>query len=299
MRKTILISKENKFYLSKMYKIIGFITLIAIILFAIILHLKNNNNKNESNNNPINEIYQRCALHNGRNPNATGRFLSYFDDLLTSPKQPEYEKGIFFVQSRCLIDGIPYLRPRYIQRDESNFHLLHFCDKKKGAKKKKKNVSSYFFSSLHSRSACSIEAAAKNNPQRDIFLIYTSPVGWPLNQNEWPTTIRALDEYQNIHFRNVQIKQLTVNSPVEEWLNETSRIWESNSMTEHLSDLMRTLLLYHYGGTYADLDYMILKDLSIAEINWIGSESEDNIESSIINFSFNGIGHEMAHESLR
>lgn len=57
-------------------------------------------------------IARQCYFHNGRNPNATGKAITYFEDLLTSVKQPEYDQGIFFVETKCSEDAVADIKPR-------------------------------------------------------------------------------------------------------------------------------------------------------------------------------------------
>lgn len=59
---------------------------------------------------PIN-IAKKCVFHNGRNPNGTGKSITFFEDLLTSTL-PEIDQGIFFVETKCSADGIADMKPR-------------------------------------------------------------------------------------------------------------------------------------------------------------------------------------------
>lgn len=55
---------------------------------------------------------EKCFYHNGRNPNDNGGAITYFEDLLTSVKQPAYDGGIFFTETRCSDNAIADLKPR-------------------------------------------------------------------------------------------------------------------------------------------------------------------------------------------
>lgn len=57
-------------------------------------------------------IARKCYLHNGRNPNGTGRWITYFEDLLTSVRQPRFDEGVFFLDTNCSDTGIARLKPR-------------------------------------------------------------------------------------------------------------------------------------------------------------------------------------------
>lgn len=55
---------------------------------------------------------RECYLHDGRNPNGRENVITYFEDLLTSVKQPAYDRGIFFIDTGCSADGIADMKPR-------------------------------------------------------------------------------------------------------------------------------------------------------------------------------------------
>lgn len=129
-------------------------------------------------------------------------------------------------------------------------------------------------------------------------MIYASPVGLPLSEKDWSSSVKALMNYPNIHFRNVQLKQLSNGTPLEDWI-ETSDISKSDVIDVHISDIMRILLLYKYGGTYSDLDYMIMKRLDDVGRNWIPFQSKGDLANALIDFRRNGIGHIVLHEALR
>lgn len=129
-------------------------------------------------------------------------------------------------------------------------------------------------------------------------MIYSSPVGLPLNEKNWASSVKALMNYPNIHFRNVQLKQLSYGTPLEDWI-ENSDIFKSDVIDVHISDIMRILLLYKYGGTYSDLDYMILKRLDDIGRNWIPYQSKGELANALFDCLHSGIGHIILHEALR
>lgn len=147
------------------------------------------------------------------------------------------------------------------------------------------------------RHACSIEAAARLNPERSVFMIFTSPVGLPMDVNQWSPAVKVLMKYPNIHFRNVQLKELSKHSPIEKWL-DTTPIFESFAMYTHISDLVRMLLLYKFGGTYLETDVLLLKNLSLIQHNWMSLQNPKCLNNGAMDFSHEGVGHEFTHDSL-
>lgn len=69
-----------------------------------------NENINIQQNDAV--TYEKCYFHNGRNPNDIGKAITYFEDLLTSVKQPEYDQGIFFIEAQCSDNITPNIKPR-------------------------------------------------------------------------------------------------------------------------------------------------------------------------------------------
>lgn len=53
-----------------------------------------------------------CYMHKGRIPNGTADVITYFEDILTSVKQPDIDNGVFFVSTNCSGNGIAGLKPR-------------------------------------------------------------------------------------------------------------------------------------------------------------------------------------------
>lgn len=230
------------------------------------------------------QFAKKCYSHNGKVVNGTSQPIAYFDDLFASVKQPTLDKGIFFIEGHCSHTGIAELKPRYGILCHPPFHWYIIS-------------SSLMYFAIY-RFACSIESAATSNPDREIFLIFPSPAGLPLEEREWPSTIRALLEYPNIFIRNVQFAQLCQGTPLDDWL-DSSEFFKSFVPDVHISDIIRLLLLYKYGGTYADLDYMILKRLDRYERNWVPFQNEDDLANAFYDSLHNGVGHRMLHISLK
>lgn len=148
------------------------------------------------------------------------------------------------------------------------------------------------------RFACSIETAAKSNPTREIFVIFPSPIGMPRHEQEWSSTIKALMEYPNIYFRNVQLQRLCADTPLEGWI-ESFALFKSIARYEHASDIIRVLLLYKFGGTYIDMDYMMIRPLDAIKRNWIAIQIDNCLNNAVFDFRHNGIGRIVINEVLR
>lgn len=115
----------NEFQDSTMLKLSNFrrahfkVLLLVIILCGLIsYYIAINYLPNEI------EIAKKCYLHNGRNPNGTGKALTYFEDLLSSTKKPKYDQGIFFIETKCSDSGIADLKPRYDECDTYKTYII-------------------------------------------------------------------------------------------------------------------------------------------------------------------------------
>ena len=65
----------------------------------------------------------------------------------------------------------------------------------------------------------------------------------------------------NIHFYTVNITSLALNTPLQTFFQEARYRASPNSVV-HLSDALRVLLVWRYGGLYLDTDYVVLNDMS-------------------------------------
>lgn len=131
----------------------------------------------------------------------------------------------------------------------------------------------------------------------DIYVIFASPVGFRSDTPKSPW-ITALDEYSNVHWRNVNLWSYTQNTTAALWMN-ANLLFNSVYMEAHTADFVRLLSLYKFGGTHVDLDFVMKKSLSNIPYNFAGAESEDLLANGLMNFDYNGIGHVMAETCIR
>lgn len=106
----------------------------------------------------------------------------------------------------------------------------------------------------------------------------------------------------------------------EQWIKE-DRIFTSNSFRTHMSDFLRLLPLYKFGGIYFDSDVIILKSVDDLPFNFASNEDPSNgifvwydfeeilvnfflynpeyINNSALGFESADIGHGILEEILR
>lgn len=202
----------------------------------------------------------RFHLENAKNCfrptiNGNDNTIKYFEDVLLSSKTPTSGKTIFFHETSCSLNGV---------------------------------------AKLSGRQACAIESAAKLNPTRDVFVLFAAPVGFLNETHESLSPIfRALISYPNIHFRTLNLWTYGLNTPLEKLISN-NELFMSQYLNSHVSDFLRYLTLYKFGGTYMDLDVVVQKNLDTLPPNYAGAESADVVAAGVINFQHDDIGHEMA-----
>lgn len=150
---------------------------------------------------------------------------------------------------------------------------------------------------MNARQLCAVESAARNNPDWAVYLLFVANVGLSNESSSWPM-INALQSYNNIHFRRINISNYADDTPLDTWMT-AGKGFESSYGTSHMSDVLRYLTLYKFGGTYLDLDVVVLKSLSLAGINYSGAESGDSIAAGVMNFAPDEYGHQIAEMCIR
>lgn len=133
------------------------------------------------------------------------------------------------------------------------------------------------------RQACAVESAARSNPHLNVFLTFAAPVGF-VNKTDLPL-IDILLSYKNVRMRNNDIIKYAEDTVLEDWIRN-GLIYDSGFFYAHVSDYLRLISLYKFGGLYLDLDTITVKNVSSLGVNYAGPESDFN--STLI---ANGIMH--------
>lgn len=150
---------------------------------------------------------------------------------------------------------------------------------------------------LNVRQACSIESAARQNPDWNIFLYVVDAKGYhPTLQNirKW----NILRSFKNIHIKVINAKNFTTDTPLETLFQKGLNSYESY-LKYHRSDLLRFTLLWKYSGTYLDLDVISQKPIISLGYNF-AVEQEKNYETLLagagaINFDSDAVGREISN----
>lgn len=129
------------------------------------------------------------------------------------------------------------------------------------------------------------------NPSYNIFVLYASQVGY---RNTTPLPlIDALKTYPNVHLNYLNITRYAEQTPLSKWI-KSGVLYKSKYVNSHTSDVLRYLSLWKYGGTYLDLDVVMLKSLDDQNPkNYAGAESKNFVAVGIINLE-GETGHSIA-----
>ena len=109
------------------------------------------------------------------------------------------------------------------------------------------------YAKLSCRQACSVESTALMNPSLSVNLLYLSPSppSDPAN-----LVIQQLLEYSKVHVNRIKVADYMRDTPIERWYF-SGIINTSNWPNTHMSDVLRYLTLWKFGGIYLDLDVIV------------------------------------------
>ncbi|XP_050297520.1 lactosylceramide 4-alpha-galactosyltransferase-like isoform X2 [Anthonomus grandis grandis] len=150
---------------------------------------------------------------------------------------------------------------------------------------------------LKARQACAVESAANMNPATDVYLLITSPGVFKDENTESDRIIKALQKYSNIKLMYYNVERFVQGSPVEP-LWKSGRVKASNYPLAHISDVLRLLVLWKYGGIYLDLDIVVIKNLDTLPTNFAGAETSDVLASGVMGYDAEGTGHQFLTKCL-
>lgn len=153
---------------------------------------------------------------------------------------------------------------------------------------------------LNARQLCAVESAAKNSPNWNIYVLFAANVGFVNDTKsvEYRMLDAVLSSYSNIKFLRLNITNYGDSTPLANWMRD-GKIFDSDYINSHLSDVLRYLTLYKYGGTYLDLDVVVLKNLDDAGVNYSGAESDEDVAAGFMNMEPNGFGHQVAEMCVK
>ncbi|XP_038673519.1 lactosylceramide 4-alpha-galactosyltransferase-like [Scyliorhinus canicula] len=129
---------------------------------------------------------------------------------------------------------------------------------------------------------CSVESAARANPEKPIYYFMT---GFSGNFSDYPDqslTFQMLSSMKNIILLPLNLRTLFENTPLNVWYQKVDPNLEQYWI-HVLSDACRIALLWKYGGIYLDTDIISLKPLTFT--NFICAQQENLANGAALGFS--------------
>ncbi|KAK0181144.1 hypothetical protein PV327_003451 [Microctonus hyperodae] len=149
---------------------------------------------------------------------------------------------------------------------------------------------------LNARQCCAVESAAIMNPTMTVYLfIFTDAVNY---NNKTKNYLDHLMNYKNIIIKHKNLLEFVKHTPIEEWWNKTDVLKTSLWPTVHISDILRLITIWKYGGIYFDTDVIVKS--SFEEIgNFAGAEDSKLVANGIFGFEKTGIGYSIIEACLQ
>ena len=125
--------------------------------------------------------------------------------------------------------------------------------------------------------------AALMNPNATIYVIFQTPNNFVNLEDS--SNVRMLREYSNIKFKYVNIKELSKQTPLHQWLKSDSLKY-SKYVVSHTSDVLRYLLLYKFSGLYLDMDVIAIAPYGQINLdNFVCAESDLYLNGAVMKLS--------------
>ncbi|XP_014225099.1 lactosylceramide 4-alpha-galactosyltransferase-like isoform X2 [Trichogramma pretiosum] len=103
--------------------------------------------------------------------------------------------------------------------------------------------------------------------------------------------------FDSASVRRILVEEYMKYTPIEKWF--ASGILQSSRWpNSHMSDILRYLTLWKFGGIYLDLDVVVTTSL-VNLTNFAGAEDWMDVAAGVISFSENGLGRRIANGCLR
>ncbi|KAH8377222.1 hypothetical protein KR093_004323 [Drosophila rubida] len=196
-------------------------------------------------------------------------------NILFAKEKPISGRTIFFVESKC-------------NCSDSGYTNLNFT----------------------AHQACAIESAALHHSSYEVFAL----VACPSIRQQIDPVLDALLSYKNVKVRYVNLWRFAAGTPIEDWLKKDdlfhtkyklkfrikihSQFSSLRYLMVNISDLLRILALYRYGGIYMDTDVVVLRSFAAEPPNFMAAETKTSIANGVFGIEPNGVGDQLAKQLL-
>lgn len=165
-------------------------------------------------------------------------FFSYFNIFSSSYQSQKHLITCYFEKKHP--NTLLELDPKEVAKN-SIFFIETSCNHQYGIR-------------LNLRQGCAVESAAKLNPNLQIYVLFVAP--GVMNNESF--VINRLKGFKNVNLRYINFVKYAHKSPLQDFV-ASNKIFTSRWPVSHTSDLLRFLTLWKFGGTYLDLDVVLMK----------------------------------------
>ncbi|KAK3850423.1 hypothetical protein Pcinc_042872 [Petrolisthes cinctipes] len=130
------------------------------------------------------------------------------------------------------------------------------------------------------RDWCAAESWARHNPDLDVWYLFTS-----LTADDSDNLLTLLlHQYSNLKVATVDLDKIFHDTPLESFFK--SNIWRGPDTwpVQVLSNMLRVLVLWYWGGVYTDTDAISVKTLDVP-INAVSLEVKGSINNAFLSFT--------------
>ncbi|KAK8396347.1 hypothetical protein O3P69_005411 [Scylla paramamosain] len=124
---------------------------------------------------------------------------------------------------------------------------------------------------------CSVESWARQNPERQVWFLLTSD----RIEDNTGLSSTLLHQYANLQVVTADLDDMFRDTPLLLLFNE--RKWTKTWPVELLSDMLRVLVLWWWGGVYSDTDVISVRTLTLPN-NSLGFEHSNSLGSAFYSF---------------
>lgn len=132
------------------------------------------------------------------------------------------------------------------------------------------------------------------NPSMTVYLLFVSRSEFSNSTRE---IVRHLFNYPNVRIHHIDPQKYVKDTPLDVWYT-SGILKKSHWPVSHMSDMLRYLTLWKYGGIYLDLDIVVtssLEDLT----NFAGAEDWDDVAAGVMGFDMSKLGRRVADACVR
>ncbi|XP_065483162.1 lactosylceramide 4-alpha-galactosyltransferase-like [Caloenas nicobarica] len=128
---------------------------------------------------------------------------------------------------------------------------------------------------------CSVESAARAHPGTQVVVLMKGLAKGNVSlPNHWAFSL--LSHFPNVEIRPLDLAELFSGTPLAKWYSQPEHQKEPYFLPV-LSDACRITIMWKFGGTYLDTDFIVLKNLKNLT-NALGLQSQDVLNGAFLSF---------------